>query len=92
MADAPDGGPLPLLQAVPPEESRVTADTAAHPGRAETVAWAYRRDDGGRSFGLSGVHYDANWAEPSLPRAHAGQAHAGQARAGRARRAGTRRS
>jgi type 1 glutamine amidotransferase len=30
-------------------------------GRAETVAWAYERPDGGRSFGFSGLHFDDNW-------------------------------
>ena len=30
-------------------------------GQAETVAWAYERPDGGRSFGFSGMHYHDNW-------------------------------
>ena len=30
-------------------------------GNPETVAWAYERPDGGRSFGFSGMHYHANW-------------------------------
>jgi hypothetical protein len=30
-------------------------------GNLETVAWAYERPDGGRSFGFSGMHYHANW-------------------------------
>jgi hypothetical protein len=33
-------------------------------GRAETVAWAYERPDGGRSFGFSGLHFHDNWARP----------------------------
>jgi trehalose utilization protein len=30
-------------------------------GNAETVAWAYERPDGGRSFGFAGMHYHDNW-------------------------------
>jgi hypothetical protein len=30
-------------------------------GQAETVAWAWDRPDGGRSFGFSGLHFDDNW-------------------------------
>ncbi len=30
-------------------------------GERETVAWAWQRPDGGRSFGFSGLHYHANW-------------------------------
>jgi hypothetical protein len=30
-------------------------------GSAETVAWAWSRPDGGRSFGFSGLHFHANW-------------------------------
>lgn len=45
---APEGTIVPILQ--------VTLD-----GRPETVAWAFLRPDGGRSFGFSGMHYHANW-------------------------------
>lgn len=31
-------------------------------GKAETVAWAFERPDGGRSFGFSGMHYHRNWS------------------------------
>ena len=31
-------------------------------GRREMVAWAWRRPDGGRSFGFSGLHFHENWA------------------------------
>ncbi len=34
---------------------------AAIDGREETVAWAWQRPDGGRSFGFSGLHFHANW-------------------------------
>ena len=30
-------------------------------GRLETVSWAWEREDGGRSFGFSGLHYHRNW-------------------------------
>jgi hypothetical protein len=30
-------------------------------GNAETVAWAWERPGGGRSFGFSGLHYHDNW-------------------------------
>jgi type 1 glutamine amidotransferase len=30
-------------------------------GRDETVAWAWQRPDGGRSFGFSGLHFHENW-------------------------------
>jgi hypothetical protein len=30
-------------------------------GNAETVAWAWERPDGGRSFGFSGLHFHENW-------------------------------
>jgi type 1 glutamine amidotransferase len=30
-------------------------------GKDETVAWAWQRPDGGRSFGFSGLHFHDNW-------------------------------
>jgi hypothetical protein len=30
-------------------------------GRLETLAWAWQRPDGGRSFGFSGLHFHKNW-------------------------------
>src|SRR5262249_55277542 len=30
-------------------------------GNKETVAWAWERPDGGRSFGFSGLHFHDNW-------------------------------
>ncbi|MBC8115650.1 MAG: ThuA domain-containing protein, partial [Candidatus Saccharimonas sp.] len=30
-------------------------------GDNQTVAWAWERPDGGRSFGFSGLHYHDNW-------------------------------
>ena len=37
-------------------------------GQPETVAWAWQRPDGGRSFGFSGLHFDDNWQLPEYPR------------------------
>jgi len=30
-------------------------------GKTETIAWAWQRGDGGRSFGFSGGHFHENW-------------------------------
>src|SRR5262249_31680836 len=30
-------------------------------GKEEMVGWAWRRPDGGRSFGFSGLHFHDNW-------------------------------
>jgi hypothetical protein len=37
-------------------------------GRQETVAWAFERPDGGRSFGFSGLHFHDNWKLPEYRR------------------------
>jgi type 1 glutamine amidotransferase len=37
-------------------------------GKAETVAWAWERPDGGRSFGFSGLHFHKNWTLPAYRR------------------------
>ncbi len=34
---------------------------AAIDGEGQSVAWAWQRPDGGRSFGFSGLHYHDNW-------------------------------
>ncbi len=33
-------------------------------GQPQTVAWAWDRPDGGRSFGFSGLHFHENWQQP----------------------------
>lgn len=33
-------------------------------GEPQTVAWAWQRPDGGRSFGYSGLHFHDNWQLP----------------------------
>ena len=37
-------------------------------GQTETVAWAWERPDGGRSFGFSGLHFHDNWQLPEYGR------------------------
>lgn len=37
-------------------------------GQDETVAWAWTRPDGGRSFGFSGLHFHDNWRLPAYRR------------------------
>lgn len=37
-------------------------------GNLETVAWAWERPDGGRSFGFSGLHFHENWSMPEYRR------------------------
>jgi hypothetical protein len=44
----PEGSVKPILQ-------------VAIDGKKETVAWAWERPDGGRSFGFSGLHFHDNW-------------------------------
>lgn len=56
-------GVTPVLACPMPDNSRKTADAKANSGRAETVAWAYERANGGRSFGFTGCDLHANWAE-----------------------------
>lgn len=55
-------GVTPVLAAAMPDKSRSTADAKSHAGRAETVAWAYERAGGGRSFGFTGADLHSNWA------------------------------
>ena len=58
----------PILQAVPPDNTRGTPDAKKYPGRLETMAWAYDRADGGRGFGFTGGHFHRNWADPDFRR------------------------
>lgn len=37
-------------------------------GKEETVAWAWERPDGGRSFGFSGLHFHENWKQRAYRR------------------------
>lgn len=49
------------LKFVRPAEQIQPVMTVAIDGRKETVAWAWQRPDGGRSFGFSGLHFHDNW-------------------------------
>jgi len=63
-------GVTPILTAVPPDPTREGPDgpSSGNPtvrsekGKAEHVAWARVRPDGGRGFGLTGGHWHWNWA------------------------------
>lgn len=37
-------------------------------GETHTVAWAWERPQGGRSFGFSGLHFHRNWEKPTYRR------------------------
>ena len=58
-----DQGVTHLLTSPMPDSSRKNDAAKANAGRAETVAWAYDRPDGGRSFGFTGCDLHSNWAE-----------------------------
>lgn len=49
---------LKLVQSSQPVLPLLTANID---GSEETVAWAWERGDGGRSFGFSGLHFHRNW-------------------------------
>jgi len=42
--------------------------TAEIEGKPEMCAWAFKRPDGGRSFGFCGMHFHANWAREECRR------------------------
>ncbi len=44
----------------------LTAPLPADNPKSEILAWAFQRDDGGRSFGFTGGHYHKNWEVESL--------------------------
>ena len=58
-------GVVPLLTGAVPDKSRTTADAKAHAGRAEVIAWAYERANGGRSFAFTGCDLHRNWSVES---------------------------
>lgn len=69
-------GVTPILTAIPPDSTREGKDdphggnptVRAGKGEPEHVAWAYERADGGRGFGLTGAHYNKNWANEDFRR------------------------
>ena len=56
------------MVALPPDNTRTTPGTKLHPGRPETLAWAFERADGGRSFGFTGGHFQRNWGDEDFRR------------------------
>jgi type 1 glutamine amidotransferase len=61
-------GVTPILQALPPDETRRTPAAKERAGQIETMAWAFERKDGGRSFGFTGGHFHRNWADADFRR------------------------
>jgi type 1 glutamine amidotransferase len=61
-------GVTPILQAIPPDETRRTEHTKLRKGEIETMAWAFERKDGGRGFGFTGGHFHRNWADENFRR------------------------
>jgi type 1 glutamine amidotransferase len=58
----------PILKATPPDKVRGTKEAQKHKGREEIVAWAFEREDGGKSFGFTGGHTHKNWANDDFRR------------------------
>lgn len=68
----------PILAAVAPAETmrRPDGPHSGNPavrksvaaGEPQTVAWAYERPDGGRSFGFTGGHFHWNWGNDNFRR------------------------
>jgi len=58
-------GAVPLLTGAVPDKSRSTADAKTHAGRAEIIAWAFTRADGGRGFSFTGADIHQGWTYPS---------------------------
>lgn len=78
MRFSEEGKLTPILAAVAPEDTMRRKD-GAHSGNPhvrksvargdkQTVAWAYERPDGGRSFGFTGGHFHWNWANDDFRR------------------------
>lgn len=61
-------GAEPILAGAVPDKARTTADAKANPGRAEVVAWAHTRADGGRAFAFTGCDLHKNWQVESQRR------------------------
>lgn len=61
-------GITPILQALPPDDKRFTPGAKARKGEIETMAWAFERKGGGRSFGFTGGHFHRNWADEDYRR------------------------
>jgi type 1 glutamine amidotransferase len=62
-------GVTPILQALPPDNTRGTPAAKARKGEIETMAWAFEREGNkGRSFGFTGGHFHRNWADEDFRR------------------------
>jgi type 1 glutamine amidotransferase len=61
-------GVTPILKATPPDTVRRNEAAKQFPGREETVAWAFVRPNGGRSFGFTGGHVHKNWGDENFRR------------------------
>lgn len=59
-------GVTPILQGRLHVQARDGKPVIIGSPRLRTVAWAFERDGGGRSFGYSGAHYQASLDEPSV--------------------------
>jgi len=61
-------GVTPILQAIPPDNTRTTVYTKTRKGQIETMAWAFERPDSGRAFGFTGAHFHRNWGDENFRR------------------------
>ena len=61
-------GVTPLLTGQVPDKNRSTDDAKSHAGRAEVIAWAYERANGGRSVGFTGCDLHSAWGIESQRR------------------------
>lgn len=69
-------GVTPILSAVPPTSTMRRKDgphsgnphvrKAVRERRAQHLAWAFERPDGGRGFGFTGLHFHRNFANPNF--------------------------
>ena len=74
--DDKKGKLIPILSDVPPKETMKRGDgahsgnptvrKAVAAGKAQHVAWAYRRENGGRGFGFTGGHNHLNWGNDNF--------------------------
>ncbi len=71
-------GVTPILTALPPEDTLRRPD-GPHSGNPDVrkaiankepqhMAWAFERENGGRSFGFTGGHFHWNWGRPEIRR------------------------
>ena len=71
-------GVTPILSAIPPDEtmSRKDGHHSGNPDVRKMVAekepqhlcWVVEREEGGRGFGFTGVHFHDNWADDNFRR------------------------